>query len=118
MNISRNAQREIRSFAYRQGRGYSSAPIVMEDGKSPPYWAGNYGYYINKSGDIIRHPDAYRRAWGKPIYMPSTRCIMVGRDWIKQLEIDLIQVKLSRQQRRFVNRELAKFIFHFGSPSK
>lgn len=37
---------------------------------------------INKSGDIIHYPSAYRRAWGKPIYHVSTIEIAVGYQWL------------------------------------
>jgi hypothetical protein len=117
VKITTQAAKEIRSYAMRHARGYSysSADIVIEDGNNPPRWEGHSYHFENKSGDLIRHPSAYRRNWGKPIYIASTRHIVAGKDWLKQLEIDLIQVKLSRQRKRFVGIELAKFIFNFGS---
>lgn len=116
MKISVKASKEIRSFAMRNSKGYSysAAPIMIEEGKSSPRWSGSSFHYENKSGDLITYPNAYRRAWGKPIYIASTRHIIVGKEWLKKLEIDLIQVKLSRQQGRLVHRELAKFLFNFG----
>jgi hypothetical protein len=113
MNISTEAKKEIRSLALRKERGSSSAPIVVEDSSAAPYWVGDSFHYENKSGDRIRYPNAYRRAWGKPIYVKSTRRIMVGKEWLKQLEIDLIQVKLSRRRGKLVRRDLAKFVFYF-----
>lgn len=115
MKITDEAKKEIRSYALRNtsGYGYSAAPIMVEDGNSPPRWAGSSFHYENKSGDYIYHPNAYRRAWGKPIYIASTRHIVVGSKWIRQLEIDIIQVKMSRQQNRLVHRELAEFSFNF-----
>lgn len=116
MKISKEAAKEIRSWAIRNTNGYSysAAPIVIEEGNSSPHWGGASFHYENKSGDWIRHPNAYRRAWGKPIYVASTRHIVVGKLWLKQLEIDLLQVKLSHQAKRLVHRELAEFVFHFG----
>lgn len=116
MNISTKAAKEIRSFAIRNTKGYyyTAAPILIEDGKSSPHWKGNSFHYENKSGERIIYPNVYRRAWGKPIYIASTRHIVVGKEWLKQLEIDLIQVELSRQRGRLVHRELAKFAFYFG----
>jgi hypothetical protein len=118
MKISRQAVKQIRSFAlhHASGYGYSAAAIVLEGGRSPPRWEGISFHFENKSGDLIRHPNAYRRAWGKPIYIASTRHIIVGKDWVKQLEIDLLQVKLTRAKKngRLASRELAKFIFYFG----
>jgi hypothetical protein len=115
MKTSYKSKKEIRSWAMRNAKGYSysAAPIVIEDGKSPPRWAGSSYHFENKSGDYIRHPNAYRRVWGKPIYIASTRHIVVGKDWVKQLEIDIIQVRLSRHRNRLVHRELAEFVFNF-----
>lgn len=49
--------------------------------------AGESWHYVNKSGDRICHPSAYRAAYGKPIYVPSTLVVVVGPRWIlKQLE--------------------------------
>ena len=114
MKITREAEKEIRFWALRNaiGYGYSAAPIVIKDGKSPPHWAGSSFHYENKSGDRIWHPNAYRRAWGKPIYIASTRHIVVGSKWVRKLEVDIIQVKMSRQQNRLVHRELAEFSFN------
>jgi hypothetical protein len=61
----------------------------------------------------VHYPNAYRKAFGKPIYIKSSCRIVVGRSWLKQLEIDLIQVKLSRKRGKFVSQQLAKFIFYF-----
>ena len=115
MKITREAEKEIRFWALRNaiGYGYSAAPIMIEDGKSVPRWGGSSFHYENKSGDYIYHPNAYRKALGKPIYIASTRHIIVGKKWVIQLEIDLIQVKMSRQQNRLVHRETAKFSFNF-----
>ena len=90
-------------------------PIEVVDGNEAPYIVGASFHYENKSGDIIHHPNAYRRAWGKPIYIASTKKIVVGKKWLKTLEIDLLHVRLSKEQNRFVSREVANFIFNFGA---
>jgi hypothetical protein len=117
MEISKEAARETRSFAMRHTTSYtySAAPIKMIDGNSSPVWAGHSFCWKTKTGKPVFHPNAYRNAWGKPIYVPSTRHIVVGKDWIKQLEIDIIQVSLARKRGRFVAKELAAFIFYFGN---
>lgn len=58
-----------------------SYPICIVPGNKAPILAGESAYYTNKSGDIVRHPNAYRRAFGKPIYHHSTRRIEVGEKW-------------------------------------
>jgi hypothetical protein len=60
----------------------SNCPIQIVSGSSPPKLCGRSYYYTNRSGAEIRYPNAYRRAWGKPIYMPSTRRIQVGSEWV------------------------------------
>lgn len=115
MKISKEATKEIKSFASRKATGYTSAPIEVIDGNIKPYWAGRSFSWETKTGKPVYYPNAYRRAWGKPIYIPSTRHIVVGKDWLKQLEKDIIQVRLSRERGRFVAKELATFIFHYGN---
>ena len=68
-----------------------SCPISFKLGNSPPKIVGESYHYENKSGDLIRHPSAYKRAWGKPIYISSSRQIEVGFDWIwNNLTLDKI----------------------------
>ena len=117
MKISDQALKEIRSYIIRndQSKAGSCARFVIVNGKSPPIRKGSPGYYQTKTGKPVYYPNAYRRAWGKPIYVHSTKRIEVGKDWLKQLEIDLIQVKMSRERRKFVGQEIAKFVFNFGN---
>lgn len=115
MKISKEAKKEIRSWAlkYAKGYGYPAAPIVIIKGKSPPQWRGKSYCFKNKTGDIIKYPNAYSKAYGKPIYIPSTRRIIVGIEWVKQLELDVIQLKLYKENGRFINRKMVEFIFYF-----
>lgn len=118
MKISREAEKEIRSFAIRHANGYvyTAAPITIEDGKLSPHWEGSSFHYETKGGRHIYHPSAYSKmGWSNMKYIPSTRHIVVGKEWLKKLEIDLIQVKLSRQRGKIVSRDLAKFMFYFIS---
>lgn len=62
----------------------SCAPIIILEGNSAPKLIGRGYYYTNKSGDIIRFPNAYQKAWGKLIYHHSTQQIQVGKDWISK----------------------------------
>lgn len=61
---------------------HNNCPVVIVAGIMSPKLVGNKGYYTNKSGDIILHPQAYRKAWGKPIYHASSLRIEVGSDWL------------------------------------
>lgn len=60
-------------------------PIVIKSGNGKPKQVGSGFHYENKGGDIVHHPNAYRRAWGKPIYIPSTLRIEVGEVYIAYL---------------------------------
>ena len=62
----------IRKACGQEGTSY---PIEIVQGSDA-------AHYVNKSGDIIHHPNAYRRAWGKPIYVASTLRIVVGAKWL------------------------------------
>lgn len=75
-------KRRIRSDAMESG---SNSPVVVVEGGSPPKVRGRSYYHTNASGDLIRHPNAYRRAYGKPIYVPSSRRIEVGERWVSAL---------------------------------
>jgi hypothetical protein len=77
-NLSRLIKREIRKSVNAE----SNCPISIIDGDSPPILVGESYHYQNKSGDKIQYPNAYRKAWGKPVYINSTRRIEVGSDWL------------------------------------
>jgi hypothetical protein len=114
MDISDRAKREIRSFAIKNTRTafYSAAPIEVVDGWAPPTFTGRGFRYQTKTGKPV-YPSAYRKAWGKPIYIHSTRRVVVGKKWLHQLETDILQLKLS-EGRRIVSRALVEFISNFG----
>lgn len=64
-------------------------PLELVDGDSPPRTVGcSYGF-TNKRGDKIYHPNAYMRAWGKPIYHPSSLRVEIGADWLLDLMMGL-----------------------------
>lgn len=111
MKLSKEEISEIRSYAFRfgHGRGYSGAPIIIKEGKSKPEWAGRSYRYETKGGKRVYHPNAYKKVgWSNLRYYPSDRHIVVGKEWVKQLKLDLIQLKLSKQRGRLVARELAE----------
>jgi len=78
-DVSKLLRRWIREVA---GAKATSYPIVVVKGADPPALKGKGWHYQNKSGDVIRYVNAYKRAWGKPIYVHSTRRIEVGSDWL------------------------------------
>ena len=47
-----------------------------------PRVAGEGPRWTTRGGEPIRYPGAYRRAYGKPIYVPSERALVVGRNWL------------------------------------
>lgn len=70
----------------------NNCPVVIISGSSEPKLCGSSHYYKNKSGDIIHHPNAYRAAYGKPIYVPSSIRVEVGSNWIlNNLTIDSVK---------------------------
>lgn len=77
-NLSKVIKRLLRSAANAR----SNCPIKIVNGSAPPKLKGRGYYYTNKSGDEIRYPEAYRKAFGKPIYNHSTIRVEVGSDWL------------------------------------
>ena len=74
--------REIRALAGATGCPWR---IVVVPGGAAPAVVGRGYHWRNASGDIIRHPGAYRRAYGRPIYHASTRRIEVGAEWLRRI---------------------------------
>lgn len=60
-------------------------PIEYISGTSAPKFDGTSFYYTNKSGGIIHHPKSY--GWHM-IYHPSTRRIVMGRDWKPAIKLN------------------------------
>jgi len=77
-NFSKMIKRAIRESVNAR----NNCPVVIVDGDMPPTLCGRSYYFTNKSGHKIRHPSAYRKAWGKPIYNPSTIRVEVGSSWL------------------------------------
>lgn len=71
--------RAVRRYVGATGKPW---PIETVDGFKAPKLVGRSYHYENASGDLIRYPSAYRKAYGKPIYCASTKAIIVGRGWL------------------------------------
>lgn len=94
-SISARHAQEYRSWIRRQVQmGASTCSIVAVEGSSEPRVEGESYYYTNARGERIRHPNAYRHAWGKPIYHCSTVRITVGRDWLSARRIPVAALAL------------------------
>jgi hypothetical protein len=111
-DLSDDAKKQIRSFAIRSIKTCASPTIQLIDGNSKPRIVGRTFRWETKTGKPVYYPNAYKRAWGKPIYIASTRRIQVGKQWVELLETDLLQLKMSCG-RSLVHRELVKFNRNF-----
>lgn len=75
-----------RVLRLRAGRHVSDAvPVVAVEGSARPRLTGSPGGYFTPGGRPVAHPNAYRRAWGKPIYRPSTERVTVGAGYVLRL---------------------------------
>lgn len=74
-------RRSLRNIAKGRTGWRNNLPIHIIEGDIAPRVVGRGFYYTNKSGDLIRYPNAYQKAWGKPIYHKSTIRIEVGKDY-------------------------------------
>lgn len=82
----------IRTWIREQASCTESCPVVIVEGAMPPKTAGEGFYFTNGRGDIIHSPNAYRRAWGKPIYHPSTYRVEVGSEWLAARGLKTVDV--------------------------
>jgi hypothetical protein len=57
-------------------------PIEVVDGDQAPKRRGTGYYWETPSGQVCHHPNAYRRAFGRPVYCASTVRVEVGREWL------------------------------------
>lgn len=60
----------------------TNCPVIIIPGSNEPKLKGSGYHYTNKSGEVINYPSAYMKAYGKPIYIPSSIRIEVGSDWL------------------------------------
>lgn len=75
---------EERRIARKWSGDKGNRPVVVIYGQSAPRLVGTPWHYENKRGDWIHHPNAYRAAWGKPIYIASEMRTEVGHEWVER----------------------------------
>jgi hypothetical protein len=77
--LDRRISRIVRAAVGLRG---SACPIKIQDGFGAPIRTGQGGHWTTPGGRPVYYPNAYRRAWGKPVYHCSTLGIAVGAGWI------------------------------------
>ena len=78
------ARRMVREVAGAK----SCRRVVVVPGRVAPKQKGSPQHYLTPSGQPVYHPGAYRRAYGRPVYVSSTVRVEVGRDWLLCRGID------------------------------
>jgi len=115
MKISKEVTRQIRSWALKHAGGHrKDAPIIIVEGDQSPNWKGCSFYWTTKTGKPVYYPNAYRKAWGKTIYVRSSIRIEVGKNWVILLQKDLLHLKLFKKYKRVLNRKIVEFNYNFG----
>lgn len=82
VNLNTDISRLLKKWIREVAGARNNCPVVIVQGDKEPTLLGRSYHYENKSGDIIRHVNAYKRAWGKPIYVHSTIRVEVGAGWL------------------------------------
>ena len=59
-----------------------SIPVELTAGWDAPKIEGDAHSWETPAGDPVRYPSAYRNAFGRPVYVPSSQRIVVGADWL------------------------------------
>lgn len=80
---------ETRSDLCRRWRAQAGArgtayPVVVVPGNKCPSVEGECQHYVTQSGERVHFPSAYRAAFGRPIYVPSTIRVEVGLQWLQR----------------------------------
>lgn len=57
-------------------------PVVVVPGRAAPQVRGRAAHHVTPNGSICHHPNAYRRAFGRPQYVCSTIRVEVGLSWL------------------------------------
>jgi hypothetical protein len=74
-----NTRRQVRQIANAD----SNIPVEVVDGDQAPKREGQGFGWETRGGTPIRHPSAYaRKGWSNIVYVRSTRCVTVGREWL------------------------------------
>ena len=78
-SLDLNTRRLVRSFASAE----NNLPVEVVDGNQEPAREGHSFGWETRGGTPIQHPSAYsKRGWSNMVYVPSTRCVVVGREWL------------------------------------
>jgi hypothetical protein len=89
-NINPRHALQYRSWLRLQAQAASHLPIAVVDGEASPVVVGESAQWTTPGGSPVRYPNAYRRAWGKPVYHCSTRRVVVGRQWLTARSIPVV----------------------------
>jgi hypothetical protein len=71
-----------RQMARLAAGAHTSCPVTVVEGDVAPHVTGEGFYYTTPSGQLVHHPNAYRRAFGRPEYHASTLEVVVGQEWL------------------------------------
>jgi hypothetical protein len=85
----------------------SSRPIVVVPGRGAPRKCGEGCRFETPGGRPVYHPSAYRRAYGRPVYVASTRRVEVGAQWVARRLAKIVRAGNMARCPKIVRRMLA-----------
>jgi hypothetical protein len=71
-----------RKMARLSAGAHTSCPVRVVSGDVAPHLVGDTYHHVTPSGKLVMYPSAYRRAFGRPVYVPSTLAVEVGQGWL------------------------------------
>ena len=83
MKKSNIINRIVRSIA----GAANHVPVEVIPGTQKPTLTGESSHYVTPSGKPVYYPNAYRRAFGKPIYVSSTLAVYVGEEYVRIIQL-------------------------------
>jgi hypothetical protein len=82
INVSDPCAEERTALRAIAGVYQAHPPVYVVDGCGSPTLLGDFGHWTTPSGKPVAYPNAYRRAFGRPVYHCSTLRVIVGRAWL------------------------------------
>ena len=85
--LSLKCRRAIRQLV-SPGHLHDRTAVAVIPGWSYPHAEGEGYYYQTPGGARVNHPNAYRKAWGKPVYVCSSYRIVIGAECLAALGLE------------------------------
>lgn len=75
----------VKRIARQLCNARNNLPVIMVEGDKAPVIVGSDAHWTTPKGEYVRHPNAYRKNFGRPIYHKSTVRVEVGAEFMADI---------------------------------